>query len=91
MFLLTTSVRFFPLVRKLHKLILGEINSVYRNRDDTYNIEGVDNGSGELQLNIKDGVNTVQEIELAGVNTGGDAAATLQTLLDSGAIDDGSI
>jgi T1SS-143 domain-containing protein len=51
-------------------------------------IEGIDNGSGDLQVNIKEGANVVQEIELLGVATGGDAAATLQSLLDSGAIID---
>lgn len=58
--------------------------------DGSHSIEGLDNGSGELQLTIKDGGgNTVQEIELSGVATAGDANATLQSLLDSGAINDG--
>jgi T1SS-143 domain-containing protein len=57
--------------------------------DGSHTIEGVDNGSGDLQLNIKSGGNTVQEIELSGVSAGSDAAAALQSLLASGAIDDG--
>jgi T1SS-143 domain-containing protein len=51
-------------------------------------IEGIDNGSGDLQINIKDGGNTVQEIELMGVATGIDAGATLQSLLDNNTIID---
>ena len=58
--------------------------------DGSRTIEGIDNGSGDLQLNIKDGGgNVVQEIELSGVAIVGDANATLQSLLDSGAINDG--
>ncbi|MBL4637806.1 MAG: cadherin-like domain-containing protein [Proteobacteria bacterium] len=58
--------------------------------DGSHSIEGIDNGSGDLQVNVKDsGGNVVQEIELAGVTTGIDAGATLQSLLDSGAINDG--
>jgi len=58
--------------------------------DGTRSIEGIDNGSGDLQLNIKD-VNdvTVQKIELSGVAAGTDANATLQSLLDTNVINDG--
>ena len=56
--------------------------------DGSHTIEGVKNSSGDLQLNIKSGSSTVQEIELSGVS-GEYAAATLQSLLASGAIDDG--
>jgi len=58
--------------------------------DGSRTIEGIDNGSGDLQLNIKDGGdNIVQEIELSGVAIAVDANSTLQSLLDSGAINDG--
>lgn len=58
--------------------------------DGTRSIEGIDNGSGDLQLNIKDENDvTVQEIELSGVAAGTDANATLQSLLDTNVINDG--
>jgi Ca2+-binding RTX toxin-like protein len=61
--------------------------------DGSHSIEGIEvgaPGSEHLQLNIKDGANNiVQEIELNGVSTGGDAVAALNSLLTSGAIDDG--
>jgi T1SS-143 domain-containing protein len=58
--------------------------------DGSHTIEGIDNGAGDLQVNIKDsGGNVVQEIELSGISVAGDASETLQTLLDTGAIDDG--
>ncbi|OUR89496.1 hypothetical protein A9Q92_01050 [Methylophaga sp. 42_8_T64] len=58
--------------------------------DGSHTIEGINNGSGDLQLNIKDSANnTVQEIELTGVSISGDAVAAMQSLLASGAINDG--
>jgi len=58
--------------------------------DGSHTLEGVDNGSGDLLLNIRDGSNAiVQEIELVDVSIVVDAAATLQSLLDTGAINDG--
>jgi Ca2+-binding RTX toxin-like protein len=58
--------------------------------DGSHTIEGLDNGSGELQVNIKDSSgNVVQEIELSGVSTAGNATDTLDTLLNTGVIDDG--
>ncbi|OUR72919.1 hypothetical protein A9Q78_05695, partial [Methylophaga sp. 41_12_T18] len=58
--------------------------------DGSHTIEGINNGSGDLQLNIKDSSNnTVQEIELTGVSISGDAVAAMQSLLASGAINDG--
>jgi len=58
--------------------------------DSSHTIEGMDNGSGDLQVNIKDnGGNVVQEIELTGLASGLDVNLTLQSLLDSGAINDG--
>ena len=65
------------------------------NPADGYSIEGIDNGSGELQLNIgvadANGNITapVQEIELTGLTIVGSADETLQNLLNSGAINDG--
>jgi T1SS-143 domain-containing protein len=61
--------------------------------DSSHTIEGIEvgaPGSEHLQLNIKDGANNiVQEIELQGVTTGGNATNALDALLISGAIDDG--
>ena len=58
--------------------------------DGSRTIEGIDNGSGDLQLNIKDGGdNIVQEIELSGIAAGTDVSATLQSLLDTNVINDG--
>jgi Ca2+-binding RTX toxin-like protein len=61
--------------------------------DGSHTIEGLAVGAPgleHLQVNIKDGSDAVvQEIELAGVLIVGDAEATLQSLLDSGAINDG--
>lgn len=63
--------------------------------DSSHTIEGIEVGgvgSEHLQLNIKnsDG-NVVQEIELSGVATAGNPDVILQSLLNSGAIDDGII
>jgi len=55
--------------------------------DGSHSIEGVDNGSGDIQLNIKDGANNiVQEIELVGVAMSDTA---LQDLLATDTINDG--
>ena len=59
-----------------------------------HTIEGITTGAdNHLQLNIKDAVGaTVQEIELQGVDAlslGANANATLQSLLDTGVINDG--
>ncbi len=58
--------------------------------DGSHTIEGIETGSGDLQLNIKDGGgNVVQEIELHGVSVATTATDLLNDLLVSGAIDDG--
>ncbi len=58
--------------------------------DGSHTIEGIEDGNGDLQVNVKDsGGNVVQEIVLTDFAAGTDAAETLQTLLDNGSIDDG--
>ncbi|MBL1320592.1 MAG: retention module-containing protein [Methylophaga sp.] len=59
--------------------------------DGSHSIEGITTGSGDLQLNIKDGTgDVVQEIELHGVSTTGTTATQLlDDMLSSGAINDG--
>jgi VCBS repeat-containing protein len=58
--------------------------------DGSHTIEGIETGSGDLQLNIKDaGGNVVQEIELQGVSVATTAPQLLDDLLNSGAINDG--
>jgi VCBS repeat-containing protein len=58
-----------------------------------HTIEGIaTEADNHLQINIKDATGTVQEIELNGVDAtafGTDANATLQSLLDTGVINDG--
>jgi choice-of-anchor C domain-containing protein len=57
--------------------------------DGSHTIDGVDNG-GDLQLVISDtNSNVVQTINLTDVSIAGNAADTLQSLLDNGDINDG--
>jgi hypothetical protein len=58
--------------------------------DGSHTIEGIETGSGDLQLNIKDSAgDVVQEIELHGVSVATTATQLLDDLLISGAINDG--
>jgi len=60
--------------------------------DGSHTIEGIENttGGSHLQLEIKDGGGVVvQSIDLTGVAIVGTVEDTLQSLLDSGAINDG--